>query len=125
MAAGTRLTYGTLTLQSSEIISFTYDRSFNIVRQSTVSLFEITQPGNLAPHEMTISTRIDNDASAKFTLWTNKLAEKPLEALTFLNRAWGNYYLTDISIESDEMDLQGDVVKMDMKLSFLSNQNYG
>jgi hypothetical protein len=124
MPVGSRLTYGTLTLSSTEIISFTYDRSFNMVRQGTIALFEITQPGNLGAHEISVTTRIDDNASAKFTQWVNKLSEKPLEAFTFLNRAWGNYYLTDVSIESDEMDLQGDVIKMDMKLNFLSNQNF-
>lgn len=124
MPAGNRLTYGTLTLHSSEIVSFTYDREFKIINQGTVALLEITQPGNLSPIEFNLDCIIRDNASAKLTTWTNKLAEKPLEALTFISRSWGNYYLTNINIDCDEFDNFGDVLRMSMKLRFLSNQNF-
>lgn len=125
MPAGVRLTYGTLNLFSSEITSFSIDREFGIVKQGTVALLEITQPGILSPIELSVSTEIRQLASDKLTAWINKLAEKPLEQLTFLNRVWGNYYLTSVNIKSEEMDEDGDVLGMVMELKFIGNQNFG
>lgn len=124
MASGSRLTYGTLTLHSSEILKFNFKRSFNISVMDTVSLLQITQPGNLTTVTFTIDTRITDNCSTKFTTWINKLAEKPLEALTFLGRSWGNYYLTDVDITSDQLDDAGDVLRMDMSLTLVGNQNF-
>lgn len=124
MPSGTRLTYGTLTLHSSEIISFEFGREFQINTLETVALMEITQPGNLSPISFTVNTTIRDNASTKFTTWTNKLAEKPIEALTFLNRSWGNYYLSNVNITSAELDDVGDVLRFDMRVEFMGNQNF-
>lgn len=124
MAAKNILTYGTLSLHSSEILKFDYKRSFNIIEQPTTSGVVITQPGNLSSTDFVIDVLIRNDASLKFTSWTNKMAEKPLEAFTFLSRSWGNYYLTDIDINCDEFDAAGDILRMSMNLSFKSNINF-
>lgn len=125
MPSGIRLTYGTLTLHSSEIVSFGFKRDFRINTIETVALSEITQPGNLSAIGFTVNTTIRDNASQKFTLWTNKLAEKALEPFTFLNRVWGNYYLTSLDITSSELDDIGDVLRFDMKIELMNNQNFG
>lgn len=120
----TILTFGSLTLSSSEIINFSWKRSFNINQVSTVALIEITQPGNLTPIELSIKARITANASSKFTLFTNLLSAKTLEPLNFLNRNLGSFYFADLSIDSDELDDLKDVLRMDCDLLFISNQNF-
>jgi hypothetical protein len=125
MPAGARLTYDNLQLFSSEVIKFDTGREFQIVTQGTVAMLEITQPGNLTPIYLNIEAIVRGDASAKLTAWMNKVTEKPLAPLNFLNRNWGNSYLTKVEIDSEEMDEEGGVLAINMKLSFLINQNFG
>ena len=118
------LEFGELTLSSNELIDFTYSTSFNIQKQPTIISLELTQPGNLSPIEFTVISIIRDNCSNKFTQWHNYIRSKPLELLTFLQRVWGNYYLTDMKVSCEELDNNGDILRMRMTLTFLSNQNF-
>ena len=124
MASGVRLTYGTLTLLSTEVIKFSCNRSFKINTMETVSLSEITQPGNLSPITFQVSAIIRDNSTTKFNSWLNKVSEKPLETFTFLSRTWNNTYLTAVDIDSAELDTFGDILRFDMSLNFMVNQNF-
>ena len=116
--------YGSLVLTSAEVTDFSYDRTFNIISQSTIVSLELTQPGNLSPIEIKVNAIVRDNASTKFTQWHNLLATKPLELLTLWQRVWGNYYLKNMSVSSEELDKFGDIIRMRMSLVFISNQNF-
>lgn len=118
------LEFGELEIKSDELIDFTYSSSFNIQKQPTIISLELTQPGNLSPIEFNVNAQIRDNASAKFTAWHNYIRSKPLELLTFLQRVWGNYYLTDLKITCEEIANDGDILRFRMTLVFLSNQNF-
>lgn len=120
----TLLTYDTVTLLSSEIISFSYNREFTISKASTVGDKEITQPSNLTPTTFKIETYIRDNAATKFSAWIQKLSEKPLYDLQFLTRNWGKYYLSSLEISSDELGDDGDILRFSMSLTFINNQNF-
>ena len=120
----TLLTYDTVTLDTSEIINFSYNREFKISNSSTVGDKEITQPGNLSPTVIKIEAYIRDNASTKFTNWTQKLSEKPLYDLIFLTRNFGKYYLSSLDISSDELGDDGDVLRFSMSVTFINNQNF-
>lgn len=120
----TLLTYDTVTLQSSEVISFTYNRDFKINNASTVGDKEITQPGNLSPTIIKVEAQIRDNASVKFTSWIQKLSDKPLFDLLFLTRNFGKYYLSSLDISSDEFGDDGNILRFDMSLTFINNQNF-
>lgn len=121
----TRLTYGSLTIDSSELISFNFTREFRINNVETIQLLEITQPGNLTPIEFTVSVRFTDDADTKFNNWQSKLAQKSLEPLTFLLYSWGNFYLSSLNINGDELDDYGNILRLNMDIKFIQNQNFG
>lgn len=120
----TLLTYDTVTLDTSEIINFSYNREFKISNSATVGDREITQPGNLSPTIIKIEAYIRNNASTKFTAWVQKLSEKPLYDLLFLTRNFGKYYLSSLDISSNELGDDGDVLRFSMSITFINNQNF-
>lgn len=120
----TLLTYDTVTLDTSEILNFSYNREFKISNSPTVGDKEITQPGNLSPTMIKIEAYIRDNASIKFTAWVQKLSEKPLYDLLFLGRNFGKYYLSSLDISSDELDDNGDVLRFSMSITFINNQNF-
>lgn len=124
MPMGTRLTYSTLTLSSTELIKVSYRRQFKVEQQSTVAQLQLTQPGNLTAPDITVTAIIRDNASTKFNAWTAKLAEKPWEGLTLLNRNWGNCFLTSVDITTEELDEVGDILRFEMSLDFVVNQNF-
>jgi hypothetical protein len=118
-------TYGSLTIDSSELIDIQYSQDFDITSIPTISLTEITQPGNLRSIEINITARFDNDARIKFDLWRLKLAEKSLDNLTIFTTNLGEFYLTSFSASVNELDDLGDILRFDSQISFKQNINFG
>lgn len=123
--AYTVLTYGALSLASAEIINIRWLRSFEVVSIPTVNLTEITQPGNLSAIEIDITARITDNSRTKFNSWTALIATKPLEDLTLFTTNLGEYYLTNLDIATNELDDEGDILRMDLNINFKQNLNFG
>ena len=120
----TRLTYGTIILDSSEIIDFRLDREFKISSLSTIGLLEITQPSNLTPLIFDVSASIRDNADIKMNAWLDLINQKPKLSLNFLSKNWGDFYLNKLSISSNEMDNTGKILRFDLKVILINNQNF-
>jgi hypothetical protein len=121
----TALTYGTLSLESSEVLNIRWRREFQITSLPTVNLTEITQPGNLTAIDLEVTATIRNNARTAFNNWVALLATKPLETLTLFTTNQGNYYLSSLDISTNELDDVGDILRLEMILTFKQNQNFG
>jgi hypothetical protein len=113
-----------LLIDSSELLSFTYNREFQINTLNTVNDKVLTQPGNLSPITFTFDVRITSGAAIKFFQWRNKLQQKVLAALVFSGDDYGGFYLSRLNIQSNNLDDVMDVLIFDMKLEFIQNQNF-
>lgn len=122
----TVLAYGSiLSFSSDEVINIRWNRQFTINSIPTVNLTEITQPGNLSAIEIEVSVRITNYARSAFDNWTELIGTKPLEDLELFSTNLGEYYLTNLTINTNELDDVGNILRMDMELSFKQNLNFG
>ena len=120
------LAYGsTLNFGSDEVINIRWNREFGINSIPTVNLTEITQPGNLTAIEIEVTVRVTDNAKEKFNNWTALIASKPLEDLELFTDDLGEYYLTNLEINTNELDDNGDILRMDMSLTFKENLNFG
>jgi hypothetical protein len=120
----TSLTYDGISLDSTEILNFKYTRKFNIVLQETISEKTLTQPGNLSPIIFNIEARVMFNAPIKYFQWRNKLEQKTLAALNFLNANYGGFYLSDLDISCDLFNDVGEVMQFDMSLTFIQKQSF-
>lgn len=122
----TVLAYGSvLSLGSDEVVNIRWNREFVVNSIATVNLTEITQPGNLSAIEIEVTVRITDDAREKFNNWTALIATKPLEDLELFSDDLGEFYLTNLTIDTNELDDTGDILRMDMELTFKQNLNFG
>lgn len=121
----TVLTYATLSLTSDEVSNIRWRREFQISSLLTVNLTEITQPGNLTAIELEVTATIRNNARTEFNSWTALLATRPLENLTLFTTNLGDYYLTSLEINTNELDDVGDILRMDLVMNFKQNMNFG
>jgi hypothetical protein len=120
------LAYGSvLSLSSEEILNIRWSKKFQINSIPTINLTEITQPGNLTATEIEVQARITYNARSVFNNWTGLIAIKPLEQLVLFTSNLGNYYLISLDINTNELDDNGDILRLDMTLSFKENINFG
>ena len=120
----TLLTYDGISLDSTEIIRFRYNREFIINTLSTVNFQQLTQPGNLSPITFEIEAKVMRNAPTKYFQWRAKIAQKPLAALNFLNADYGAFYLSEVDITCNLLNDIGEVMEFDMSLTFIQNQNF-
>jgi hypothetical protein len=120
------LAYGSvLSLSSEEVLNIRWSKKFQINSIPTINLTEITQPGNLTATEIEVQARITYNARSVFSNWTGLIAIKPLEQLVLFTSNLGNYYLISLDINTNELDDNGDILRLDMTLSFKENINFG
>lgn len=118
------LTFDGISLDSTEILNFNYNRKFNIILQETIADRTITQPGNLSPIIFNIEAKIMENAPTKYFQWRNKLQAKTLASLNFLNADYGAFYLSEVDITCNLLNDVGEVMDFDMSLTFIQNQNF-
>lgn len=120
----TILTYGTVTLDGSEILNVKLSTGLQIEENDTFNPKVVTQPGNIKPITFDISASIRKNTSAKFDTWLNLILTRPLENLIVYNRNFGLTYFNSLDITSTELEKNGDVLFFDMELSFTQNVNF-
>lgn len=120
----TILTYGTTTLDGSEILKVNLSIGLDIEENSVFNPKIVTQPGSINPLKFDISASIRKNTSAKFDIWLNLIQTRPLENLTIYNRNFGLSYFNKLEITSTDLDKTGDVIFFDMDLSFTQNVNF-
>lgn len=122
--ARTILTYDNLTLHSSELLTFNISSEFAITRQGTVNDREITQPGNVRPLEINITAKVSENGMDKMINWRDKPLSKPLYNLILFDLNWGGYYLTNVEINTNELDDVGKILRFKMAIVFLQNISF-
>lgn len=120
----TILTYDAITLDSSEIKSISIERNVQVNTQDTMVLYELSQAGTLKCNRINIEAEIRQNASAKFSQWYNKIAEKPTASLSAIFRTWGNYLLEKVAVNITDLAPDGDILIMSLSLSFVEYINF-
>lgn len=113
------LTYGSLTLDSTEILRVNFSHGVSIGEQPTLSGYDLTQTGSIKPLRITVEMKLRGDLTVTIIDWVNALESRAIQSLDLIGILWGDFYLESLDVTSTGLDNSAGTIFMDMTVSFV------